>query len=260
MEVLLPGGLLTNGRLERLAKLRPINGRIELQLAEWAEIASSTPEFVSNVLAASVSQIGPVVVTHDVVAALCVADRQYLYLHIAAILGGDDQWLESMCGDCGERMQMCFQRSRLPVKPAGDAFPETDWNHEGRKFRLRVPTGVDQIAISALPESDALQELLNRCVTPPPDGIDPTVVDAALEALSPEMCTLMQTHCPACGAIQTVALDPYKIVLRSTGDLYREVHRLASCYHWSERQILTLPIERRRQYLQWVEADQGMNN
>ncbi|MGH7392800.1 MAG: DUF6760 family protein [Candidatus Rokuibacteriota bacterium] len=31
--------------------------------------------------------------------------------------------------------------------------------------------------------------------------------------------------------------------------LYRDVHALAWHYHWSEREILTLPREKRRRYL-----------
>jgi hypothetical protein len=37
--------------------------------------------------------------------------------------------------------------------------------------------------------------------------------------------------------------------------LLREVHRLARAYHWSERDILSLPLKRRLAYLLLLEEE-----
>jgi hypothetical protein len=36
-----------------------------------------------------------------------------------------------------------------------------------------------------------------------------------------------------------------------------DVHRLARAYHWSEEDVLALPVTRRRRYLAHVDRDRG---
>jgi len=38
--------------------------------------------------------------------------------------------------------------------------------------------------------------------------------------------------------------------------LLRQVHELASRYHWSEAELLSLPLPRRQAYLGLIEAEQ----
>lgn len=37
--------------------------------------------------------------------------------------------------------------------------------------------------------------------------------------------------------------------------LLRQVHELASLYHWSEAELLALPLPRRQAYLQIIDAE-----
>lgn len=63
----------------------------------------------------------------------------------------------------------------------------------------------------------------------------------------------LDLRCPSCGAAFAVVLDTATLLLRELDAraalLVRDVHTLASYYHWSERSILRMPARRRAQYL-----------
>ena len=55
-----------------------------------------------------------------------------------------------------------------------------------------------------------------------------------------------------------MVLDPYVCLGAADGGLFLDIHILASVYHWSEREILAMPRERRRLYLSLVDRSRGM--
>lgn len=272
MEFILPGGLYVDGRLEKTACLWPVTGRLEQKLFTLAALGHDTPAFVTAFLSIAVERIGPVSVTSEVTASLCVADRQYLMLRIAALLDGNERWVGLTCRQCTERLEFSYRRTELPVKVAGANFPYTEKRVRQRNVRLRAPTGADQELIVNLPQQQALQELLARCISAL-DGSPITgdwigclsqeevsQIDIALEDMVPELTTEMDVRCPQCGVYQRVAIDPYGVDCLADSNLYAEVHRLAIHYHWSERAILGLPRERRHRYLRLIEAERGLHS
>jgi hypothetical protein len=63
--------------------------------------------------------------------------------------------------------------------------------------------------------------------------------------------------CPTCGAETALAFDPPGFLVERLGDgerLLDEVDRIARAYHWSETEILSLPMARRRAYLRRIAA------
>jgi len=69
----------------------------------------------------------------------------------------------------------------------------------------------------------------------------------------------VQAACPACGAPHVIDTDPYRALsLQSAGRLLQEIHILAATYHWGEAEILALPLERRRIYLDLIDRARGM--
>ena len=72
--------------------------------------------------------------------------------------------------------------------------------------------------------------------------------------LDPQAELLLRLPCPRCGHEFTAPFDTaafffHELAARVT-TLYREVHRLALAYHWSEAEILALDGRRRRRYLE----------
>ncbi len=156
----------------------------------------------------------------------------------------------------------------MPVKEAGEGYPFAAADTVRGRRRLRVPNGADQEVIAGLGDEEAMAELLRRCLArgeaeggtsvgePAADEIP--ALDAALEAVAPEVGLAVLAVCPDCGAEQEVAIDPYLCLAQAGSELFGEVHALAMTYHWSEAEILALPAHRRRLYLELIDRARGM--
>lgn len=270
-ELLMPGGLLRGGEVLREARFRDVNGLVEQRLAETVQASDNPPGFVTRALAAALERIGDETPGPEETAELCVADRRFLMLHLGALLEGSGVWLSGECEECGMRFDFHVDRLALPVVGAGPGYPFARVEAGGSARVFRLPNGGDQEAILDLDDRSALRVLLRRCLVPQ-DGCEPTgdwvdelgqegieAVDEALERVSPAVSTGLLTDCPDCGHRQRTWFDPYLLESCSREGLYREVHVLASTYHWSERQILGLPRSRRRLYLDLIDRSRGVH-
>ena len=73
---------------------------------------------------------------------------------------------------------------------------------------------------------------------------------ASLLAFDPAAEWLSCMPCPSCGAEMDVLLDALTLLRTAlAGALWRDVYAMASAYHWSEAEILALPVTRRKRYL-----------
>ena len=79
-------------------------------------------------------------------------------------------------------------------------------------------------------------------------------IEQHMEAVAPQVELTMEGECPECDHEFAVPFDLESFFfseLRTSLDLlYREVHYLAYHYHWSEREIMEMPRQRRRMYIQ----------
>jgi hypothetical protein len=267
----LPGGIKTDGVLRRSFRFKPVTGDFEMMAGEGARDTGSLPARVTAVLSAALAELGGAPASVPAVRSLCVGDRQFLMARLAAHIEDQDIWLTGECHSCKELFDAPLRYSGLPVKPAGPEFPETTVETGLGCLRVRVPTGADQEAVAAAAdETAALNLLLQRLLsTVDPSGAidierlsagDIAAVEARLEAMAPEIAARLQTRCPSCGAENQLQISPYTFLQRPVGDIYGEIHRLASTYHWSENDILALPRARRRIYLQLIDQSRGMQN
>jgi len=115
-------------------------------------------------------------------------------------------------------------------------------------------------------EAQALGLLLSRCIER--IGDDPAgpelvrrlsalarlEIERRMEATAPGIELTMDAECPQCGRAFAAPFDPQDFLLgeaRASRDLLmREIHYLAYHYHWSESDILEMPRERRRRYIE----------
>ncbi|MCL2161444.1 MAG: hypothetical protein FWH56_06105 [Betaproteobacteria bacterium] len=266
--VTLPGGLLVDGRRRCDAVLRPIDGWLEERVSTAMTDGSNLPAVVSNILGAALLSLGGKAAAPEQAATLAIADRQWLMLSLAHALQGGGYWLKSHCGDCGQPFDLYLDPRQLPVKAAGEGFPFVELDLGEDRLRLRLPNGADQERIAGLDGDEAATLLLSACLLSvngkavPAGYADRLDADAlqrieeALDEVSPYVGTVLATACPECGQPQQVEIDPYSAVRHET--LFQEVHMLASAYHWSEREILSLSRERRRLYLRLIERGRNV--
>lgn len=269
--VTLPGGWWSEDVLHRSARVRPLTGCDEEALL--ARRDATLPERTSALIAHCVEGLGGIeAITEEHAAQLAVGDREALVLALRRATLGDRLQCVAHCPACAEAMDLDLAISDLLVVPdtaPAPVYDETIRTADGDwRIRFRLPVGADQIATArACAEEPArgVRELLARCVQ---EAIAPggAAADAAalpapvVEALGTRMAALdpqaeitLDFACPACGTPGSVVLDAAELFFRELDahgqDLYREVHRLALHYHWSERDILALPNGKRRRYL-----------
>jgi len=261
--VRLPGGLIEQEKRYRDWSFQPVSGALEMTLSEVAQAAASTPRAVTRVLSLALEQLGSQPATEERVAGLCVGDRQFLMRELERHLGGQGGWFHAECGGCGSRFDFQVQYADLPVEEAGPTYPQARVQWQGRQMCFRLPSGEDQERLLTIPPESAQAWLFSQLHLEGdlPQEWDPDllqVVDEALEAVAPGIVTRIQANCPECSASNEVELDPYRVLSLNSDTLLREVHQLASHYHWSEAEILGLPRTRRLRYLELIDRSRGM--
>lgn len=291
----LPGGYIDGvGNIHQEAELKPLTGREEELLA--TQLGQPSATLVTTVLSRCVYRIGTLSpVTKAMARALLVGDRQYLLLKLRELTFGEQVRATLSCPwpDCGQRVDIDFQMSDMPVKSVEikgliydmTLSPDTVANHDGEQksctVRFRLPNGGDQEMLSPLlvqNEAEALTQLLYHCVQSIGDNQELTLesirhlspparleIEKQMEALAPGVELTMEINCPECGRDFTAPFDLQDFFfgeLRTSLDLLRrEVHYLAFHYHWSETEIMNMTRDKRRGYIETLADEiERLNN
>ncbi len=283
---ILPGGYIdAAGAIHREVELTALTGREEELLAR---MDTPSAELVTEIIARCVRRVGAIEpVTAEIARGLLVGDRQYILLLLRQLTFGDKVQATISCPwrDCGERIDIDFNISEVPVtrceqpqafyrmqvEPdmlAGSDIPGLQAGTP-LEIEFRLPNGADQEVVGpyvAHNQSEALTLLLTRCIKSIGQNEQAVAeiinalcgkarhqIECEMEAHAPSVELTMETDCPECGRsfiapfeLQDFFFGELKV---STDLLYREVHYLAFHYHWSEEEIMRMPRERRRQYL-----------
>lgn len=278
----------SRGIIHREAEILPLSGFDEELLANHQN--SESASLVTLVLSRCVKRIGTISpVPGQLIRDLLVEDRQYLLLKLREATFGDRINANLFCPwpDCGKKIGMEFSTRDIPVIDSDDKGPLFSMKlspeaafagDNGERYSevvFRLPNGEDQEIISPLlaeNESKALGILLGRCILKIGPLNDPgqevveklspvarMEIEKKMESVGPRVELTMETSCPECGREFAVPFDLQDFFfgeLRTGLDLlYREIHYLAYHYHWGEREIMELPLEKRRRYIE-VLADE----
>lgn len=285
----LPGGYVDrNGAVHRDAFLSPLTGQEEELLAGSGKgsIASLVTAILKRCVI-SIGTFGPL--TDEVARDLLVADRQYLLLKLREVTFGENVQTTIFCPwpGCGQKVDISFSLKDIPIEESADKGPVytvalspeeavSGGLGEGyTQIAFRLPNGGDQEALSSIiveNEALALTRLLERCIQKigpvenPENELIAQISPAArmeienqMDKVAPKVNLTMGTKCPECGrefSLPFELQDFFFGELRVSRDLlYREIHYLAYHYHWSEREIMQMPREKRRRYIE-VLADE----
>ena len=263
--VTLPGTTWADGAAMRHAVVRPLNGHDEWYVAATDPLPPA--RFATLLLgrcvlapgtaetaAASHSGTDAPGVGPDAVRAPTVGDREALRLHVRALTPGPRIGLVAICQACGEPMGADRDTSDLVTTEP----PERGPTHTAGQVEFRLPTGADVEALvdaATTAPHEAAGDLLRRCLIDR-DRILASEAEAVARRMSdldPLAEIVLRSPCPSCSEVAVLVLDVADLLRRELldrrGDLDVGVHLLALHYHWTEADILDLPITRRRRYV-----------
>lgn len=268
--IILPGGVIINGSLRNDAVFHHITGYIEQALFDITVANISVLQKISAILMLVLDNIGSKKPDLEIINSLSIADRQYLMMQLSMLIKGDVIWMHLQCSECSTYFDVEVDRRKLPVVYAGGSYPYASLDLHDHTVTLKVPTGEVLSKLASCSENEVMDKLLEFCITqvdeikPDKDFFrqlqekDIEAIESTLEAVSPFICSEISTVCPECDCDQTIALDAHLLNLSSVENLYKDIHALASHYHWNEEEILALPRERRQLYLKYIDAGRGM--
>ena len=189
----------------------------------------------------------------------------------ACTMPGPFEW-RVRCDRSGCEEDCNFELSADQILSFGDALRDDETvttSLDGRAAVLRRPTADDQSRWST-PSGDIEIAAMMRSmlVSPSLDDLQAAGtsldaiardIDAAMDRFDPLLGFHLTVVCPRCGNgveahpdLAGAALDR---LARAQRARIEDVHRLASCYHWGEREILDMPSWRRERYLEIIDAE-----
>lgn len=132
---------------------------------------------------------------------------------------------------------------------------------------LRKPLGRDQLAwldAAYADEDEAAREMiLSLAAERAPRELKREwveIINRAMDDFDPLVNFNFSAECGECGHVSTRFLDLEELALSelraAQSNLLATVHRLASRYHWSEREIFAVPHWRRTHYLALIARDE----
>jgi hypothetical protein len=190
---------------------------------------------------------------------LSIGERDTRLLQLRTAVFGPQADAFAECPRCAERLEFRFDTGRIG-QPNGAKETPNELEVSGRRVPFRLPTSRDLAETAAAPDpSSALRRLAERCVFGidlPNDAIE--ALSGAILAADPQAEISLDFTCPACShrwdLLFEIAEFLWTELAAQARHLLREIDALARAYGWTEREILTLPAQRRQSYMELVTA------
>jgi DNA-directed RNA polymerase subunit RPC12/RpoP len=196
--------------------------------------------------------------------ATAVGQRDAELFALRGALFGDRMEVVVECPDCGEKLEfevgiaeLLGGRPRHQPDPGGPPQPAEQPAHHidagAWAVDFRSPTAADLDAVSGLSDASlARKALLTRIVLRAERS--GRKVEAAAAQADPAADVRLAMQCPECSQKISAELDIAEYLWRELDVWARavlsDIHLLASCYGWTEDQILALSPRRRRYYVE----------
>jgi hypothetical protein len=171
--------------------------------------------------------------------------------------------------DCGQFLEIALALADLlALQRQAERRELLEWPEGATTLHLRRPTGVDQRTWrSTVFENagEAQREIVRSLAVegaktmeePGADWLQ--ALDAELAAFDPLVAFSVRVACAECGGENDFPVELERLAFRelekSQEQLLRDVHRLATRYHWSESEVFEVTPERRARYLRLIEAE-----
>ena len=204
---------------------------------------------------------------------LTTGDRERLVLAVCARLLGPEADLVVPCPACRDLCEVPVHFADIiALRPSTlDDHCTLEASDGTWTARICPPTGHDLETVST-GGAGAERQLLANCLSELCDPAGQKVarenlpqeceaqLAEALAALDPLAECRIGIDCPHCAARFDTLLDGFTLLRTAIGDsnsLYGDIYRMARAYHWSEADILALPLRQRRHYLAIAAAQEA---
>lgn len=208
---------------------------------------------------------------------LTIGKRIECLLAIATSGGASEITLQLNCLNeaCGELMEIQLSQEEIKgLQPHEEDSQTCRIPVNGRDYFFRKPTGSDQMEWlkSSFPDEETAVEAMIRTLTVRDEAAGTgretrmsqkwiEAVNEGMKAYDPLVNFDLTVFCPACNQESRCVLDLEEILVRKLYkiqlELLHTVHRLASHYHWTEPQILSLGPRRQAHYLALIDKEEA---
>jgi len=244
------------------------------------------PEVISEILAACALGPDDAPPGREVFRRLGVGRRIEGLLRLLRLDGGGWLWAQLRCPNpaCRAAIEVDLSPDELlglADEVTGDVVEVTAGR---RRLLVRKPTAADQLAWGALagddqqaalramagslvvgaggeqwcPEDRLPGQIDREAAAAALDDAEVEAIQAALQEHDPLASFRLSVGCPACGQLREHDVDLAALLLGRLAEvqarLVEEVHALACCYGWTEREVLAVPARRRGRYLALAES------
>ncbi|MBO9474735.1 hypothetical protein J7413_14390 [Shimia sp. R10_1] len=239
---------------------RSMTGDVELGVAAALASGRRRPDAVTAVLVHVFSEIGGLATEIGDVWRLASGSREWLLQRAAALFWHDAGWFQARCAHCDAAYDLPLKLASAPRKPAGRPFPTVTVRTSLGARQFEVPNGLHEADLAKDSPHAPERRLVALCglgrdAQADADGFtegDLRVIEDALDAAAPDVADEASIICPACKTSTVARIDPLDFAFPDMQGILRDVHALASRYHWSEDAILSLPSARRRAYVRLI--------
>lgn len=197
---------------------------------------------------------------------LSVGKRLECLLALAA--GGDTSGFHFPfhCVGCGQEIELELSLDEIAeMQSEADLIDIVEIEIAGETRGFRKPLGRDQekwAGMAFIDEKEAASAMIGTLAVHPfewevvLDDTDLGLIDEKLDEADPLVNFLCNVGCGECGHPNEFRIDlcetALSILARSQKQLIVMVHKLATHYHWSEKEIFAVPHWRRLEYLDLI--------
>jgi hypothetical protein len=193
-------------------------------------------------------------------AQLPIGHRDYLLMKLRASAFGASATGFAYCPYCKSEEEFTFDTS-IVTKPEMTNESMFDIEHDRYRIRFRLPNTRD-VALSGNEK-----ELLDRIIVSATDNdcrIDASgipdelvgMINAKISQIDPLSHIMLNLVCSSCKQSWDLVFDVviyyWAEIERLAKNLMSDIHVLASAYHWSPKDILSLPAGRRKVFIEMV--------
>ncbi|MGB3344306.1 MAG: hypothetical protein WBA61_10355 [Aequorivita sp.] len=192
---------------------------------------------------------------------IVTADRDRLLAALYISMYGPKIESTVNCKACDQKFDLDFRLDKLlqHYQPPAETLPMDGKYEIEPDICFRLPNGEDELLIDGLSAAEAVKQLFERCLLKGDVEADSEKVQLKMAELAPVLSMNMQAICPECNHNQEVQFDMQSFLLtklkQERPSLVKEIHYIASQYHWSHQEILNLSRNSRKQYAALIQLE-----